>query len=153
MGLSGPIIYLFIYLLTYLFMCVLHRLDVNPLTLQLLSSQSHRSAHSELLFPFCGTGQPFWFDLLTLPLEGTRQEVCGGILQHGECNQDRTHSNTSLKACFLDTAALRGAPDSSATIRTKGRGGCSLSAAAPTVGAGGIVADDANGAVGTTAGV
>ena len=52
-----------------------------------------------------------------------------------------------------DTAALRGAPDSSATIRTKGRGGCSFNTAAPTVGAGGIDIDDADGAVGTTAGV
>ena len=79
--------------------------ELRTLTLQLQSNK----VIDQLLQSYCslsGNLATFRFDLLKLTLEGTRQGVCGGILQHGECNQDRTHSNTSLKVCFRGGAVL-----------------------------------------------
>jgi hypothetical protein len=58
-----------------------------------------------------------------------------------------------LASWGVPRAALRGAPDSSVTIRTNGRGGWSLIAADPTVCAGGTVDVDPIGGVCTNAGV
>ena len=120
--------------------------------------QSHRSASSKLLFPFWKLGT----------LQARSSQTHFGRNPSGSLRwnppawwmQPRPNSFKYVPESLLpgrcrvgDTAALRGCPDSSETIRIKGCGGCWFDTAAPPVEAGGIDIDDAAGAVGTTAGV